>query len=191
MKTVKTLFIIGLLMAVPLSGKAQKEGKEEKVGGIRLGYHAAALYKDGNKMAGTNNLENFYIGIYRDNKIAPLFRIGTGLEYFQNGAKIDNDNKIVLHTLSIPVNFKVKLGPVFALTGVGANFKVSEKVFQNGTSTTPSDEDKSNFFDVPFYLGAGATIWFISIEARYHWGLLDVNEGYSNQYLQIGAAVSF
>ena len=87
MKTVKTLFIIGLFMAVPFSGKAQKEGKEEKVGGIRLGYHAAALYKDGNKMAGTNNLENFYIGIFRDNKIAPLFRIGTGLEYFQNGAK--------------------------------------------------------------------------------------------------------
>jgi hypothetical protein len=191
MKTVSTLFLIGLLIAVPLSGKAQKEDKGGKVGGIRLGYHAAALYKDGEKMAGTNNLENFYIGIFRDNKIAPLFRIGTGLEYFQNGAKIDNDNKLVLHTLSIPVNFKVKLGPVFALTGVGANFKVSEKVFLDGTSTTPSDEDKSNFFDIPFYLGAGAKIWFISIEARYHWGLLDVNEGYSNQYLQIGAAVSF
>ena len=80
---------------------------------------------------------------------------------------------------------------MFVLTGVGANFKVSEKVFLDGTSTTPSDEDKSNFFDIPFYLGAGAKIWFISIEARYHWGLLDVNEGYSNQYLQIGAAVSF
>ena len=188
MKTLRSLVVLGLLFAVPFAGKAQTG---DKVGGIRFGYHTANMFKDGEKMPLSSNLDNFYIGFSRDNKIAPMFRLGTGLEYFKNGFKIDDDNKLVLHTISIPVNLKIKLGPVFALTGVGANFKVSEKIFLAGSSANPPDDSKSKFFDVPFYLGAGATILFISVEARYHWGLLEANDGYNNRYFQVGAALSF
>ena len=184
----KLLFIAVLGVICALSVNAQDS---ERVGGIRFGYHRAAMFIDGDRLSGTTNFDNFYIGFFRDNKIAPLFSIGTGLEYFQNGAKVDDNNKRVLHTVSIPVNLKVKVGPVFGLAGFGANFKVSEKVFFDGTSTTPDENDKTKVFDAPFILGAGAKIAFISLEGRYHWGLLDVNNGSHNQYFQLGLALSF
>lgn len=43
----------------------------------------------------------------------------------------------------------------------------------------------------PLFMGAGLKILFITLEARYHWGITDVYQGYNNQYLQLGAAISF
>ena len=57
--------------------------------------------------------------------------------------------------------------------------------------TSPGDADKSNWFDAPVFLGAGVKIWFVSVEARYHWGLIEVRNGLKSQYFQVGGAVSF
>ena len=157
--------------------------------GFRAGYHSAMIYdKDGSKLSGVDPLSNLYLGIYKDNRIVPLLRFGFGLEYFQNGVNIKaSDEKYAAHYLSVPVHLKVKAGPVFAQTGISGNIKVSESL-PSGTT----DDSKPKSFDAPFHIGGGFSFLVFKIEARYHWGLTDLNDaGDRNRYLQIGAAVSF
>ena len=120
-----------------------------------------------------------------------MLHFGKGIEYFQNGLSYTANSQRKLHTLSIPLYLKFKIGPVFALGGAGANFKISEKFTAGDLEVSPTDSDKSNWFDVPVFLGAGVKIWFVSVEARYHWGLMEVRNDLKSQYFQLGAAVSF
>lgn len=188
MKTKITLLIFMLFLGVSLS---QAQDNKEKLFGIRGGWQSATMVEDGAKADTVNNLNSFYVGVFRDNRLSKIFYFGTGLEYFQNGTKYSNNSKRVLHTISIPLDLKVKLGPVFVLGGIAANFKVSEKIVYNDNSTNPSDGNKSNWFDAPVFLGAGVKIFFFSIEGRYHWGLINANDGLHNRYFQLGVAVSF
>lgn len=189
MKKCASLLIATLISGLCLIQAQDKEGN--KVGGIRAGWHSAGLFEDGSKPDTANSLNSFYVGFFRDTKIIPLLHFGSGIEYFQNGMEYSSNTKRVLHTLSVPLDLKLKLGPIFALTGFAANFKVAERVVYNGEGAKPIDSDLSNWFDVPFILGAGVKIWKVSVEARYHWGLLEVRNGRHSQYLQIGGAISF
>jgi hypothetical protein len=47
------------------------------------------------------------------------------------------------------------------------------------------------FFDLPLHFGAGVKFTDILLEARFHYGFLDVNQGNRNAYLQVGLAYSF
>jgi hypothetical protein len=186
----KTFVLISfLILALQYSFAANDEDK--KSGGIRAGFHSASMMEKGSKPDTANSLNNFYVGLYGDKKIAPALYLGTGIEYFQNGLKYPGDSKRVLHTVSVPVDLKLKLGPVFALGGVAANFIVSEKLSPGDNNYTPADNSKSNWFDVPVFVGAGLKVLFLTVEARYHWGLLEAREGLYNRYFQIGAAISF
>jgi len=150
------------------------------------------VFDDASKLSGTENLQAFYVGVFRDNKLIPLLSLGSGLEYVQNGYRIeDNDYKRVLHYISVPLHVKAKIGPVFGLAGFAPSIKVSEKIFENGDKRNPASDEKSEWFDVPFQAGVGVKILFFTIEARYHWGLMEVNRGNRNQYFQLGAAISF
>ena len=186
----KSLIIILVLLFGTIVTHAQDKEKE-KLFGIRGGWHSASMVEDGSKPDTVNSLNTFYVGFFRDNRISRIFYFGTGLEYFQNGMKYSNSSKRVLHTISIPLDLKVKIGPVFVLGGIAANFKVSEKIVVNDNSSKPSDGNKSNWFDAPAFLGAGVKIFFFSIEGRYHWGLINANDGLHNRYFQLGVAVSF
>jgi len=182
-KSILFLFSFLLLFAIT-DLKAQDDG----LGGIRIGYHSPGFYSDGNQFE--SSLNNFYVGFFRDNKLVPAIHLGTGLEYFQNGWKTDDDNMRQLHTLSIPVHAKFKIGPVFALGGIAANIKVSEKLTTAGSEVELSDDLKASSFDLPLVLGAGVKFLFITVEVRYHWGTMEVVDGYKSQYLQIGAGFS-
>jgi len=105
----------------------QAQDSEDELAGIRFGFHSAGLVKDGERPDTANSLNNLYIGFFREKKIASLFYWGSGVEYFQNGTKYSNNSKRVLHTLSVPLNLKLKVGPIFGVAGAAANFKVSEK----------------------------------------------------------------
>lgn len=158
--------------------------------GLRAGYHSAALYHaDDGKIE--NSLGNFYIGAFKDNRIIPTLRWGLGIEYFQNGSKIDNDNKRVLHTVSFPLYLKAKVGPVYATGGTGFNFLLSDDIIDDGEKYDPGEGEEFKKFDMPAHLGLGFSIMILSIEARYHWGLLEVDDKIKNRYLQIGATISF
>lgn len=188
----RILTITAMILAGTMFLCAQGEDKGgQRVGGIRAGWQASTLIKDGSRADTAHNLNSFYVGFFRDTKIIPLLSFGSGVEYFQNGVSYTNNTERVLHTISVPLDLKVKLGPVFALGGIAANFKVAEKVKIGGDYVTPLEADKSAWFDAPVFLGAGLKIAIVTIEARYHWGLIEVRNGKHSQYFQIGAGLSF
>jgi hypothetical protein len=167
---------------------AQEKGGGDRVGGIRLGYHVSQFSDKGESFG--DPMESFYIGLFRDNKVLSLLHFGTGLEYYKNGTKMV-DYERDLYYLSIPMYLKLKLGPVFLLTGFSPSFKVAERIIEDGVSEKPTDEEKAEWFDIPFFVGGGVKISFVTLEVRYHWGLREVTDGYMTQSFQIGAGISF
>ena len=187
----KTVFLTLFLFVFLVASVLAQDNEKKTVSGIRGGWHTATLLKDGATPYEANNLQSFYIGFFNDNKIVPMLHFGKGLEYFQNGIAYTANSERILHTLSLPLYLKFKIGPVFALGGIAGNFKVSEKFNAGDHEVSPTDSDKSKWFDAPVFLGAGVKIFFVSVEARYHWGLLEVRNDLKSQYFQLGAAVSF
>ena len=169
--------------------KAQEKGGGNRIGGIRAGYHSSQFFEDGNSYG--DPMQSFYVGLFKDTKIIPLLDFGSGLEYYKNGVKIDDANKRELHYLSVPLDLKLKIGPVYALGGFSPSIKVAERITIDGSTEKPTDAQKAEWFDIPFFLGAGVKILFISIEARYHWGIMEVTDGYKSQSFQLGAGFNF
>jgi hypothetical protein len=146
---------------------------------------------EGSKPDSVNALSSFYAGFFRSKKIASILHFDSGIEYFQNGIKYAKNSKRVLHTISVPLDLRLKIGPIYAVGGAAANIKVSEEFKLGDNSYKPSDTSKSNWFDIAAFAGAGVKVWILSVEARYHWGLLEVRNDLYSRYFQIGAAVSF
>ena len=187
----KVIALSFLVSSIAFSAVAQdKEGPGKF--GIRAGWHSALVTRDGAGILNTEPLNTFYVGVFKEKQLASILNIGSGLEYFQNGFQSSViDLKRKLHYVSLPVYLKVKVGPVFATGGTAFNFKVAENIKFLDTSLDPLTE-KSRIFDLPLQVGLGVKVFFISIEARYNWGMINLNEiGTRNQYLQVGLAASF
>jgi hypothetical protein len=189
----KPIFLVVMFLLGTVATLAQDKEKRggHKLGGIRAGWHYASLVKDGSQLDTADNLSSYYVGFFRDMKIIPMLHFGSGLEYFQNGTNYIGNSSRILHTISIPLDLKVKLGPVFVLGGTAANFKVSEKLRVSDEDITPVSSDKTAWFDIPVFVGAGLKIMFFTLEARYHRGLIEARDGLHNHYFQLGGAVSF
>ena len=149
------------------------------------------MVQDGSKPDTAKNLSSFYVGFFREQPLKGIFSSNAGIEYFQNGQKFDGDSRRLIHTLSIPVNVKVKIGPAFAVGGITANFKAAERYVNNGEKIKPEKGNKANWFDSAAFAGAGVKISVFMVEARYHWGLVNMGNGLHNRYFQIGGAILF
>ena len=126
--------------------------------GIRAGWQLSGIYEDGSLPADFDKNSGFYLGLFKDIKIIPLLKLGTGLEYGQVGIVRDSVNvnkKRILHYIAVPIDLKVKLGPVFALAGASLNFRVADKRTRNDQPTDIPDGLESNVFDIPLFVGAG------------------------------------
>lgn len=162
----------------------------DKDRGIRAGYVSGQVKVD-NKNLLENSLGGFYLGIYKDKRIVPAVRLGAGLEYVQTGSQQDSDNKYQLGYIGIPIKVQGKVGPVYGLGGLAPSFKISEKMTLLGQNVDIPDDTKANVFDLPVFVGGGFQIMMIGIEARYYWGLTEIQEKTKNQYLQVGLTLSF
>ncbi len=159
--------------------------------GVRTGYQNSTIKKDGSMISGTDSYNSFYIGLFKTHKIVPVVHIGYGLEYMTTGVEWNNNaENVVLNYLSVPLYLQGKLGPFFALGGAAANFKLNEK-YSGLIADSPFGEEKFNTVDFPVFLGAGFKILMFTLEARYHWGMTEINQGVKSEYLQLGVAVSF
>lgn len=181
-------FVAIMLLAIS-SQSVQAEDKKDF--GIRAGYQRSGLFEGSDRVSGTSNYASFYVGAFREKKILSFLYWGTGLEYCQNGAGLTDNNKHIIKYLGLPVDLKAKFGPVYAVLGVQPKFKLSEKLIINDEKITPTDEQKSTFMDFPAFGGIGFNILFVSVEARYHYGMFETNHGARNAYLQIGATLHF
>lgn len=186
-----TAIMIATMLATTCNINAQDDDKNKPAKiGVRAGWNYAAMFIDGDQLAGTDRMNSFYVGLFKEKKIVPLLRFGSGIEYFKNGYTLSGDLKREMHYISIPLYLKVKIGPVYATGGSGLNFLVSEKLPESAL-LDPLNNQKTSFFDMPFQLGAGLKILMFSIEARYNWGMFNVNGDANDQYLQLGFTVSF
>ncbi|MFI5219891.1 MAG: outer membrane beta-barrel protein [Bacteroidia bacterium] len=169
--------------------QAEEDENDNKLNGIRFGYQHSNLLNNDEDAA--NNLDRFYIGFTRQKKLSPLFRLETGLEYMIAGAMITEDSKLELHYITIPLQAHLKIGPFLGTAGLNALFKVAQKMTFGGTKIEVTDENKATFMDCTADVGLGFKILMITLEARYYYGLVDIKDGWHNNYYQLGLKVSF
>jgi len=176
----KNLRLVIVLMAAILLAMPSLKAQDSSFG-IRAGWQSALLNSDGDK---SDKLSSFYAGVFKERKIIPLLHYGYGLEFAQMGGKDkDVDLEYKLGYIGVPVYAKAKVGPVYGLLGSGINVKISE--------TDIEGAEKAKGMDIPVYAGVGLNFLMLSIEARYHWGLMEVQDQTKNQYLQVGIGLSF
>jgi hypothetical protein len=178
----KGIFALVIALAV-LSGPVLAQ----KTKGIHGGYIESDISKGGGSYL-NDNYKSFYVGFCSDLKIIPLLYFMSGLDYYQTGSKIDDNNKLILHYISIPLGLKLRLGPVMAFGGVHGAVKVSSKLTLLGQAVT---SEKFNTFDAGYFVGAGLKILFIGAEVKYTWGFVDVYKGYKNNFFQAGLTLWF
>ena len=179
MRVMLVLLVALMVVPGPLSAKNRR--------GIRAGYIDSKLDK-GSEGLFDEGYSSFYVGFYNDQRIIPMLYFSSGLDYYQTGSKKNDDNKLVLHYLSVPLALKLKIGPVHGFGGVHGAVKVSSKLTLLGESGSAKDFGS---FDAGAFLGAGIQILFISAEIKYNWGLVDIYNGYKNNFMQAGLTLSF
>jgi hypothetical protein len=185
----KLILILGICF---ISITAWSQSEDEKDGfnlpnGIRFGWQSSNFIQDGE--TAEDNLDRGYIGYVRKVSIAHFFKLETGLEYMIAGTQINDDTKLQLHYLVLPAQGALKIGPFVAQAGVSANFRIAEDYRVDGESI--ERDDKSAGFDVAANVGAGFNFLFMTLEARHYWGLLEVENGWYNDYWQLGLKFNF
>ena len=175
------LVFVVVLMVVsgPLSAKNRR--------GIRFGYIDSKLDK-GSAGLFDQGYNSFYVGFYNDQRIIPMLYFSSGLDYYQSGSKKSDDVKLVLHYISVPLALKLKVGPLHGIGGIHGAVKVSSKLTIGNESGSAKDFGS---FDAGAFLGAGIQILIISAEIKYNWGLVDIYNGYKNNFMQAGLTLSF
>lgn len=170
------ILIIMLALVFGTSAYAQ-----EKEFGIRFGYLNSSM----NDVNGNNygrSQDGFFVGAYNDTKMLPFLYLQTGLEYTQMGTeKGVFDYKV--HYLGVPAALKVKIGPLFAFGGAAFNVRLTDNDNPFG--------DNNKWYDTNAFAGVGFELLVFTVDAKYIWGLTDVNEGLNNDGFQIGVGLRF
>ncbi len=183
----KKLLVLVVLCSTVFNGETIAQAT-----GLRAGFQSSNI--KGDDSPEVNALSNFYIGAFHINDFAGFFGFYKGVEYFQAGLYNNEENFKRVHTISVPLMLRAKIGPAFVNAGFGANFKISEKAQEFGEDLLQDDQRKSPFLDVPVLVGGGIKIAIVTIEARYGYGLLNAtkleNADLHNSYWQIGIGVS-
>ncbi|WP_068475292.1 outer membrane beta-barrel protein [Saccharicrinis aurantiacus] len=175
----KKLLVVAFI-TILLFGSIINLMAQDKHFGVRAGYQNSSLMLNSHKQG--QSLNGYYAGAFRDTKMLPFMFFHSGIEYMQMGGKIEN-NDYVLNYIGVPLGLKFKVGPLYAVGGAMVNFKISEK-------GSPYD-NKANWYDSNVYAGAGLEILIFCLEAKYMWGLTDVNNGLRNDAVQIGCGIRF
>ncbi|EMS35049.1 hypothetical protein C943_02941 [Mariniradius saccharolyticus AK6] len=179
----RSFLLLGLLMVLGLKANAQF--------GIRAGFQSAQTNNDGNQIQGS--LPGWYVGAFTEDKLGVTGTLHwhSGLEYLQAGHRQDDLNFRKINYLAVPLGLKISiLKLAFLQGGISPSFKVGEKYEVAGANAL-TQSNKTSVFDLPFHVGAGIKVLIFDIEARYNHGLINVNGGNRNRYLQLGAALRF
>jgi hypothetical protein len=179
------VFILVIALTLTLASGSLFAQKVDK--GIRFGYISSDINNDGESWY-DNTHNSFYVGIFNDKQLIPMLYFYSAFEYYQAGNNQDDNNKLVLHYLSVPVALKVKIGPVQGFAGVHGAVKVSSKYTVAGES---GPAEGFNTFDAGTFIGGGLRFLFIGAEAKYNWGLVNIKDGYKNNFWQVGLTLWF
>jgi hypothetical protein len=186
MKTIKTALIVLLLTMgfLPAIAGGGDDDDKKFYKGVRFGYQSSNLSE-----SDWDDLSSFYVGVFGVKKIGAgnLLSLYSGLEYYQTGTDKNADNKIVLNYLSIPLNLRLKLGPVYAFGGFNPSFMIADNAKIGGQDVDPD----INGFDIGGQIGIGVKFLFLGVELKYNQGLTDVGNDNKTNHLQAGLCVYF
>jgi hypothetical protein len=173
------------LFVMAAHGQSDDKGRFDLPNGFRLGYQQSNLFN--NDVDAADNLHRGYVGYIRKIGRARMLHLETGLEYMIAGAQVSEEDKLQLHYLSLPAQGVLKLGPFVGVAGLNANFMIAD----NFDSDNNAPEPDLKRFDLVADAGVGFNILFMTLEARYYWGLLEVTDGWYNRYWQAGLKFHF
>jgi Outer membrane protein beta-barrel domain len=162
------------------------EEAHDEWNGIRFGYHLSNF--DGEESADARS--GFYGGYYRNIIKVPLYSLSTGLEYNTAGASIGN-YELRLGYLTLPVNNRLKFGPVYTDIGFALAMKMGEKALLDGAEVEIDEKAEADRFDVVAHVGAGVKFLMIGAELRYRHALTEAFDGYRNTGWEIGLCTFF
>lgn len=186
MITLRTLLATSVLASCTLAAQ-DKDKHEDRWNGLRAGYHLSNF--EGDK-GSTTSRNGYYGGYFRNIIKVPLYRLSTGLE-FNTAGSASGDDERRLSYLSLPINNRFKFGPVYLDIGLDAALKVGEKNVVDGAEVELPKDAKAERLDVLVHGGAGFKFLFLSVEARYRYGLIEVYDGAHNAGLQLGLSAFF
>jgi hypothetical protein len=188
MNTLRTLMATSLLASCTLAAQDTEKNKDDDHwNGLRAGFHLSNF--EGDK-GSTSSRNGYYGGYYRNLIKVPLYSLSTGLE-FNTAGSASGDDERRLSYLSLPINNRFKLGPVYVDLGLDAALKMGEKTLVDGVEVELPDEAKAEPIDLLVHGGVGFKFLFLSVEARYRYGLTEVYEGTRNAGLQLGLSTFF
>jgi hypothetical protein len=191
MRTRSLLLLSTLLLTFTAQAQKDKDDEREGFNGLRAGYYSSDLEGD---LGDADARMGFYAGYFRNLIKVPLYRLSTGLEYHTSGATasaLGVENEVRLAYLSLAINNRFKIGPVYGDIGINPALLLGEKNLVNGTEVeVPADQDAKTL-DVLVHVGAGFKFLFLGVEARYRYGLLDVYDGTRNTGLELGLSAFF
>ncbi|MBL8002296.1 MAG: outer membrane beta-barrel protein [Flavobacteriales bacterium] len=181
-----------MLALCTFTAQAQKDDDDrEGFNGLRAGWHYSDLESDD---AESDARSGFYAGYYRNLIKIPLYRLSTGMEYTTAGgtsttAGITSEARLAY--ISLAINNRFKIGPVYGDIGIDPGLRVGEKVLVNGTEVDLPDDAQAERFDMPVHIGAGFKVLFLSLELRYRYSVTEVYENTRNTGLQVGLSAFF
>ena len=207
MKT-KTLIITLIAIMFTLQSNAQL--------GVQLGANFAKIDGYTPRIAGIGvpglseeYLSNVSGGVYFDKDLIPLVDLRIGVMYSPKGANYANEDGFVqtgLNYIEVPIQAKVKAGPIYVLGGAYGAYALSgyEKnqievggllVESNNEINFEESEYRKEDFGLKFGLGVqfGLGPLHIFVQGDYSMGLLDIYNGddvYTNKVLGATAGVN-
>lgn len=178
----RTKYIAASAIAMLLSVNASAEKN-----GVRAGYSLSWWSRADTKFE--NVVHAPYVGYVHLMRVAPVLMFGTGADYQMTGFRIDSDNAINQHSLSVPAYLRLGLGPLLFVAGVHGSYSL--------VTTVPDGFDKKDFRSADWgaFVGAGYKISAVSIDARFYSNQVDRTKDTRGlaytQMLQLGATVTF
>lgn len=207
MKT-KTLIITVIAIMFTLQSNAQL--------GVQLGANFAKIDGYTPRIAGITvpglseeYLSTFSGGIYFDKDLIPLLDLRIGVNYSPKGANYANEDVYVqtgLNYIEVPLQAKIKAGPLYVLGGAYGAYALSgyekNQIEVGGLLVESSNEidfenseyRKEDFglkFGLGFQYGIGPL--HIFVQGDYSMGLLDIYNGddvYTNKVIGVSAGVN-
>ncbi len=186
----KRIFFASAALLVTVFASAQNSNVHF---GLKAGLNVASV----NVENGTDldSKASFHVGGLAHIHVSPHFAVQPELVFSGQGGEANNNVKLNLGYVNVPVMFQYMTGTGFRLeAGPQLGFMLSAKT-KSGNTTV---DVKDNYKTVDFGLGLGAGYKFMDsgfgIDARYNFGISSFNEGTTdlqNRVFQVGVFYQF
>ncbi|MAY83242.1 MAG: hypothetical protein CMP59_03835 [Flavobacteriales bacterium] len=180
----KKLFFISFLSLLIFS---QNDLKSQEVHfGFKAGINHATLFGDDDKY--NDPVFDFHGGLYTEISLMKKFALQGELLYSRQGTDIDNEGRITLSYISIPMLAKLKFirGKLGFYGGPQVSYLLNADYDFDGFDGDAKDFYKD--FDISLALGADFNLTkYLSVGGRYLFSIPSIGDDYKDDFITIDA----